>query len=368
MSMHITLRKTAAVTALALSLAGLATQSLHAEVVTPRKAETPTELRRDRLPRKILVGTEITGYDLIEKYSLEQRLQSMDQYVDAMELQAKIKYPGKGLDLVLFGEYFMANGKEALAQNAIRLDEVVPRISACAKRHGCYLVVPLVLREDGPVERYSNAALLMGRDGKVAGIYRKVHPTTDLQYVLLEGGMTPGSDFPVFDCDFGRVGIQICFDIVYPDGWDALAKQGAELVLFPSETPQTIRPSNYALQNRYYIVSACPRNHSSVYNPIGMIEAEAPEGGVLVHQIDLSYEIAGWDPGWDNGDALKKKFGDRVGFTYYFGEDCGIYWSNDPKVSIGDLMRDYGFPEPSDDYVKERILEDKIRGGPPKLP
>jgi hypothetical protein len=99
-----------------------------------------------------------------------------------------------------------------------------------------------------------------------------------------------------------------------------------------------------------------------------MIEAEAPEGGVLVHQIDLSYEVAGWDPGWDNGDALRKKFGNRVGFTYYFGEDCGIYWSNDPKVSIGDLMRDYGFPEPSDDYVKERILEDKIRGGPPKLP
>jgi len=331
------------------------------------QVEGPLALRRYQLPRKILVGTEITGYDLIEKYSLEQRFERMDQYVDAMDLQAKFKYPGKRLDLVVLGEYFMANGKEALADNAIRLDEVLPRIAACAKRHDCYLVVPLVLREDGEPARYSNAAVLMGRDGKVAGIYRKVHLTTDLKYELLEGGMTPGTDFPVFNCDLGRVGIQICFDICYSDGWETLGRKGADIVVLPSETPQTVRPSMYALQNRYYIVSACPRNHSAVYNPIGMIEAEATQDGVLVHQIDLSYAIAGWDPGWDDGATLKRKFGDRVGYEYYFGEDCGIYWSNDPTTSIGQLMRPFGYPEPADDFVKERQLEDKVRGGPPSL-
>jgi hypothetical protein len=243
MSTHYPLLRRAGAPILALCFLGLTPASrCSTPGDAPQKAETATLLRRDRLPRKILVGTEISGYDLIEKFTLEQRLQRMDQYVDAMELQASFKYPGKRLDLVLFGEYFMARGREALAENAIRLDEVVPRIAACAQRHGCYLVVPLVLREDGPVERYSNAALLMGRDGRVVGIYRKVHPTTDLKYVVLEGGVTPGSNFPVFDCDFGRVGIQICMDISYPDGWEALAKQGAEIVLLPSETPQTIRP------------------------------------------------------------------------------------------------------------------------------
>jgi predicted amidohydrolase len=368
MSMQTQLRGVAAVPMLATCLFGLAPAlTCSASDAGPPQVEGPLALRRYQLPRKILVGTEITGYDLIEKYSLEQRLQRMDEYVDAMQLQAKFKYPGKRLDLVLLGEYFMARGKDALAENAIRLDEVVPRIAACAKRHDCYLVVPLVLREDGPADRYSNAALLMGRDGKVAGIYRKVHPTTDLKYELLEGGMTPGTDFPVFNCDFGRVGIQICFDICYSDGWETLAKKGAEIVLFPSETPQTVRPATYALQHRYYIVSACPRNHSAIYNPIGMIEAEATQDGVLVHQIDLSYAIAGWDPGWDDGETLKRKFGDRVGFTYYFGEDCGIYWSNDPTASIGQLMKPFGFPEPGDDYEKERVLEDKVRGGPPSL-
>jgi predicted amidohydrolase len=364
MSIQFHLRSLATVTVLAACVTGLTPAS--GDVLTP--AEQPTLARRDQLPRKILVGTEISGYDLIEKFTLEQRFQRMDEYLDAMELQAKAKYPGKRLDMVLLGEYFMAHGKDSLAQNAIRLDEVVPRIAACASRHGCYLAVPLVLREDGPVERYSNATLLMGRDGKVVGIYRKVHPTTDLKYELLEGGMMPGSTVPVFNCDFGRVGIQTCFDLVYPDGWASLERQGAELVLLPTETPQTVRPSMYALDHRYYIVSATPRNHSAVYNPIGMIEAEIGEEGVLVHEIDLSYAIAGWDPGWDGGDTLKRKFGDRVGYHYYFGEDCGIYWSNDPKTSIGQLMREFGFPEPKDDYVKELRLEDRVRGGPLALP
>jgi predicted amidohydrolase len=367
--MQFKLRSVVIIPALAACVAGLllTSRGLALDDVVRQEGQS-VALRREQLPRKILVGTEITGYDSIEKFSLDQRFQRMDDFVDAMELQAHFKYPGKRLDLVLLGEYFMARGKDTLAQNAIRLDEVVPRISACAKRHDCYLVVPLVLREDGPVELYSNAALLMGRNGKVAGIYRKVHPTTDLKYVLLEGGMTPGTNFPVFDCDFGRVGIQICFDVCYPDGWAALAKQGAEIVLLPSETPQTVRPAMYALEHRYYIVSATPRNHSAVYNPVGMIEAEIAQEGVLVHQIDLSYAIAGWDPGWDGGETLRRKFGDKVGFTYYFGEDCGIYWSNDPKTSIGQLMREFGYPEPNDDYVLERKLQDKVRGGPPSLP
>ena len=332
------------------------------------RARPLTALRRDQLPRKVLVGTEITGYDVIEKFSLEKRFQRMDEYVDAMEGQARIKYPGRRLDLVVFSEYFMARGAGTLAQNAIRLDEVVPRIAACAKRHDCYLVVPLVLKEDNPPDRYSNAALLMGRDGRIAGIYKKVHPCTDLKYLLLEGGMTPGSNFPVFSCDFGRVGIQICYDVFYPDGWEALAKQGAEIVALPSETPQTARPSMYALQHRYYVVSATPRDHAAVYNPLGMIDAQATQEGVLVHQIDLSYAITGWEDGLNGGESLRRAFGDKVGFTYFQGEDAGIFWSNDPRISIGQMLRSFGYPEPKDDAERARLLQDKVRGGPPTLP
>jgi predicted amidohydrolase len=326
-------------------------------------------LRRDGLPRKVLVGTEISGYDVILKLPLETRFQRMDDIVDAMEAQASSKYPGKRLDLAVFTEYFMSHPSDALEQQAVRLGDVVGKVEACAKRNGCYIIMPLVMREEGGPARYSNVALLVDREGHLAGMYHKVHPCTDLNYALLEGGMTPGRDYPVFDCDFGRVGIQICYDVEFPEGWQALANKGAEIVAFPSETPQTARPSMYALQHRYYVVSATPRDHAAVYNPLGMIDAQATkEGEVLVHQIDLSYAITDWQSGLDGGESLRRKYGDRVGFTYYNGEDAGIFWSNDPKTSIGQMFKAFGYPEPADDDERARMLQDKVRGGPPAAP
>ena len=346
-----------------------ATPAARAEA-SAQPAVSVAELRRDGLPRKVLVGTEITGYDVILKDTLERRFQRMDDFVDAMAAQAKSSYPGKRLDLAVLSEYFMSRPSDKLEQQAVTLAEVLPRISACAKLHGCYMVVPMVLREDVTPATYSNAGVLVDREGRVAGIYRKVHPCTDLKYELLEGGMTPGTAFPVFETDFGRLGIQICYDVMYADGWQALAKQGAEIIALASETPQTARPSMYALQHRYYIVSATPRDHAAVYNPLGLIEAQAvnQEGSVLVHQIDLSYAIVGWQEGLDEGRGLTRKFGDKVGYYYNGGEDAGIFWSNDPAITVRKMMDSFGFPEPDADVERSRLLQDKVRGCPPVLP
>ena len=89
----------------------------------------------------------------------------------------------------------------------------------------------------GPV--FFNAAVLLDRRGTVAGIYRKVHPVALVGRDDLEDGITPGSEFPVFDCDFGKLGIQICWDLTFDDGWQALADKGAELVVWPSTSPAT---------------------------------------------------------------------------------------------------------------------------------
>jgi predicted amidohydrolase len=358
-----------AAAALAVWLAGLPATTPRAQAdespVPPVERLLP---RRDGLPRKVLLGTVVSGYDVIFTMPLEKRFDRMDEMVDAMEAQAKAKYPGKRLDLVVLTEWMMSRPGGPLAQQAVRLGEVSERIEACARKHGCYLVAPVVLREEGEPVKFSNVAVLVDRAGRIAGIYRKVYPTTNMKFVNLEGGITPGRDFPVFDCDFGRIGIQICNDVFFPEGWQALAKEGAEIVALPTETPQTVRPSMYALLHRYYIVSAAPRNHGAVYNPLGMIDAQITEEGVLVHEIDLSYAITGWQKGLDGGESLKRQFGDRVGFTYYNGEDSGIFWSNDPKTSIGEMFRVFGYPEPGDIVERERLLQDKIRGGPPVLP
>ena len=332
------------------------------------RSESPAAaLRRAGLPRKVLLGTVISGYEIFTQ-PLEKRLQRMDELVDAMAARARVNFPAARLDLAVLPETFLARPGDSLAQQVVRMEEVLPRIAACAKLHGCYLIVPVLLREAAPPLRYSNTAMLVDREGSVVGIYRKVHPVAPQGSDVLEGGTTPGREFPVFECDFGRVGIQICFDMLYADGWDALARKGAEIVALPSASPETAHPSLYALLHRYYIVSAAPRDHAAVFNPLGMIEAQITQEDVLVHQIDLSYAILHWEAVLEEGEGLRRKFGDKVGFHYYRPEDGGIFWSNDPATPIAQMIRTLGLTESDANVDRIRRLQEKARGGPPAAP
>ena len=62
----------------------------------------------------------------------------------------------------------------------------------------------------------------------MVGIYRKLHPAVSDTTGSMEGGITPGKEAPVFDCDFGKLGIQICFDIYFDYGGRELARKGAD--------------------------------------------------------------------------------------------------------------------------------------------
>ena len=102
-------------------------------------------------------------------------------------------------------------------------------IGALASRHKSYILLPLDLAEEGPRGPISsNAAVLFDRRGEVIGIYRKLHPVAGVGSDELEGGITPGGQAPVFKCDFGNLGVQICWDIQFGDGWDAPAGWGRD--------------------------------------------------------------------------------------------------------------------------------------------
>jgi len=87
--------------------------------------------------------------------------------------------------------------------------------------------------------------------------------------------------------------------------------------------------------------------------------------GVLVTQIDLSYVLLGWQPKLQNGKALRDKYGDAVGYRYSEAEDCGIFWSNDPKIPIMKMVRDTGLELWSECIDRNLKLTEKLRGGPP---
>jgi hypothetical protein len=114
------------------------------------------------------------------------------------------------------------------------------------------------------------------------------------------------------------------------------------------------------LQHRIYIVSSTWRNNASVFEPTGKITAQArPPEHILVEELDLSYAILPWSSELQNGEALRKKYGTRVGFRYYEDEDCGLFWSNDPSLTIGQMARSIGVREAEDELQRIRQLYHK---------
>jgi predicted amidohydrolase len=318
----------------------------------------------DHPPRKVVVGTVVYG-PYGEYHGLDDRIKALSGFVDAMAAEATKAYAGHGLDLAVLPETIVTDTRGPAAQRAIPLQgKALDGLSALARRHKTYLVVPLDLAEEGssgPI--YSNAAVLLDRQGAVAGIYRKVHPVAMVGQDDLEHGITPGREFPIFDCDFGKLGIQICWDIVFDEGWQALADKGAEIVVWPSASPATALPSARAGRHRYFLVSSCWRNNSTIYEPTGLVAArvEAP-GEPLVRQIDLSYAILGWSAHLRDGKAFADKYGDKAGYHYEPREDLGMFWSNDPDVTVGSMLGSLGLEEIDAQIARNRRLQDSARG------
>jgi predicted amidohydrolase len=317
-----------------------------AQVVTFVEAAdsaSPRPSRAFAAPRKVVVASALI--DLTGQPS--ERVARACALLELAANEAQRLYGDQGLDLIVFPEFSLRREQEtAAATQAVSLEAPELRLLRDkVKALHAWVVMPMVLKEAGPVERYSNAAVLFDRKGEVAGIYRKVHPMPDGRGGL-EGGVSPGTEFPVFDCDFGKLGILICWDMAYEEAWDRLAVSGAELVVLPSASPQNARPAAQALRHHYYVLNSAPRDNATLFSPLGLVLAQTTEpGSVVVRQIDLSFAILHWSETLDGGRLLGRRYGQRVGYLYSEREDTGLFWSNDPALSIGAMIRECGLVE-----------------------
>jgi predicted amidohydrolase len=332
--------------------ASLALPAAAAEFTVPSTADRP--------PRKVIVGTAMQAF--WGKYpGLDKRLEQLTGLVDQMAAESRAKY-GRGLDLAILPETSVTGetSNDVMADAVPLAGPLRDTFARKAREQHCYIVVPTYLLEDKSKKLCSNAAILFGRSGEVVAIYRKVHLAVHTGSDSLEGGTTPGKEAPVFECDFGKLGIQICYDMEWDYGWSELARNGAELVAWPTQSPQTTQPAARAIAHRYYIVSSTWRNNASFFEPTGKITAQIREPAhILVEQLDLSYAILPWSPQLHNGAAFKEKYGEKAGFRYYEDEDRGIFWSNDPQTPIGEMFRSLGLGETHEELRRIRKLYEK---------
>ncbi len=151
-----------------------------------------------------------------------------------------------------------------------------------ARRNNLYIVAGL-LEKDGDV--VYNTAVLIDRDGNLAGKYRK----TSLPREEIDGGVTPGNSFPVFDTDFGRIGIMICWDVTFPEPARALARQGAEIILLPIWGGDINLAKARAIENQVYVVSSTYDMISAVFDLEGKVVKEAKQDKeVVVVDVNLN--------------------------------------------------------------------------------
>ncbi len=121
--------------------------------------------------------------------------------------------------------------------------------SKAARDHNIYVIGCIYERDKDYVY---NTAFLLDRSGQLVGKYRKTH----LHWPEMFQGVRPGGEYPVFDCDFGRIGIEICYDSWFPEVARVLALKGAEVIFCPNAGYHPIVGAATCCDNGIYFVSA----------------------------------------------------------------------------------------------------------------
>ncbi len=235
------------------------------------------------------------------------------------------------LDVVCLPECFAGHQPQAVP------GPITEAVCAWAKGHVCYVVMPLIAAIDGQV---TNSAFLVDRTGQICGRYDKVHLTE----IELQRGIRPGEpDPPVFRTDFGTIGIEICFDVNWQEGWARLKEKGADIVFWPSAYPGARLLSAFAWMHEYYTVSATMARASVIYDISGEpLAHSSPRVPYALAILCLGKRV--FEEDWQEGRAaqLEQRFGSRIGIRRYADEDWFTLESHDPDLRVADIMREFG--------------------------
>ncbi len=176
-----------------------------------------------------------------------------------------------------------------------------------AKKHGVVIIASLFERRASGL--YHNTAVIIDADGKLLGVYRKMHiPDDPLYYEKFY--FTPGdTGFKAWETKFGKIGVLICWDQWYPEGARLTAMQGAEILFYPTAIGWHPDEKKEYGTNQHGAWETIQRSHAvangcyvAAVNRIGL---ETPEGAPGIEFWGQSF-VAG-----TSGQILAKASVDR---------------------------------------------------------
>jgi predicted amidohydrolase len=262
----------------------------------------------------------------------------------------------KGTDIIVLPETW--RGDQLLES----IDgESITELSKLAKKHNTYIISPIE-RKDG--KHHYNTAVLIDRQGKIAGMYDKVYPywsEFDLKPPV-EPGLTGA---PVFNTDFGKIGIAICFDANFPEVWQELKNNGAEIVFWPSAYSAGLQLQAYALLHHYYIVTSTYTKDCQVYDITGQRILDEKSDNITISRITLNLDRPLFHENFnmEKLDELLKAHGEEVEMELSMPrEQWFILKAKKPGISARSLSLKYGMEELNDYQSRSRKEINKKRG------
>jgi predicted amidohydrolase len=227
---------------------------------------------------------------------LAEKERNLDACVARLEEAA-----AAGAELLVLPECAIPGYMFESAEEALPFAEEIPGpsvdtlVQEC-RRLGMHVVCGL-LERDGDV--LHNAAVLVGPEGLI-GTYRKTH----LPFLGVDRFVVPGDELTVYDTPLGRIGVEICYDLRFPEVTRTLALKGADIVAHPTNFPVAARIQTElitvarAAENRIYLLTAnrvgkerggefC--GWSQIVDPFGtrLAEAGETEEALLVAEVEV---------------------------------------------------------------------------------
>ena len=320
---------------------------------------TKEKFGNKRLPREIcVVSVDLVG--LWPDKTMESRSKKMFERMEAIA--------GLQPDVVCLPELFntmWVHEKKKLAE--VAEDENTPgpvtsKVAEFARKNNCYVVCPLITKKDG---LFYNSSLLVDRKGNIAGAYNKIHPVKSEIFPdqdFVGGGVTPGAlNQPVINTAFGKVGLQICYDANWADGWNNLKAQGAEIVFFSSAFPGGRILNYYALKNDSYIVSSTGGDARIIDMSGNDFDASSEFVRYAWATVNLEkVNVTTW-PTRDVLPDVFRKYGNRLGIKVWNRTDVITIESRDPELKVAAVLKEFDIPTYSNLLKMETSVQEKYR-------
>jgi len=203
----------------------------------------------------------------------------------AYQLHLIDQVAGHKPDMVVLTENAYQTLEDKRPSTAVRLDgEEVAKLKEKARQYNTYISCSLLEVDDDGVRH--NTAVLINRQGQLQNFRRKTHLTIN----EVEAGM-PLLDEPleVWDTDFGKVGVLVCWEHFFPEAVRVLTLQGMELLLIPTHGFDMSRAVSRAMDNGIYLATSHVWSRDTVIvGPDGKVVDTGDGKGYAFAEIDLN--------------------------------------------------------------------------------